>query len=589
LYLLPQPREKAGKIYKYYSIAESYRQAGRSHIRIIWRLGHLTDLKAHQIRQVIKVIQSEDDVLLSIEDIIFSRHWHYLDVAVLNHQWEAWGLSGLFGRKTDTLKIAKVLTFNRCLDPGSKSYASRWVKSTCLDHILKIDYKEVNDDKIYRELIRIEDKKEDIEKHIFDKIRIKDSESLNLIFYDLTTSHFEGSKCPLSGPGRTKDYGFKPHRIVLSLIVNRDGIPFSWEVLPGDTTEVCTIKDRIDKLKSRFSIEKITLVFDRGMVSEKNLTLIEKAKLKYISALDKDQIPSVKDMDLTIFEGEDPDQIIENIKEHGFEKYDNELYFKEIQGEDRRYVIGFNPFLFKDERDARGRRLNELSDFIRQKNRSLEMARKNVNEKALHRLMGKKLKGFNRLCGYHLESETHRVYKAENRSPREVKSFKIVLKIKTKNLERAKLTDGLCCFITNHREKEKGLYAYPTRRIITSYRDKDKVERAFRNIKSFVKFSPIYVFKEEHVRAHYTICVLSYLLNISILNQIKEAKISPFKSSDRIYEELSSCIMAEFKASCKGKSVKKINDLTKDQKDILRSLKCEHLVTHKYVKNLIKS
>jgi len=590
LYLLPQPCRKADKIYKYYSIAESYREAGKPHIRIVWRLGHLTDLKAHQIRQVIKTIQSEEDVVLSLEDIIFSKHWHYLDVAVLNHQWESWNLSEVFGRNTDTLKIVKILTFNRCLDPGSKLYASRWVRKTCLDHILKITHRGVNDDKIYRELVRIEDKKEELEKHIFNEIKAKDSKSLNLIFYDLTTSHFEGTRCLLAGPGRTKDSGFKSHRIVLSLVVNEDGAPFSWEVLPGDTTETSTIKTKVAECKARFGVEKITLVFDRGLVSEKNLSLIEEEKLNYISALDKDQIPSVKNLDLAIFKGDDSDQIIKNIKEHGFEKFDDELYFKEVEIEDRRYVIGFNPVLFKDEREARQRRLNDLLDFVKEKNQALALARKNVNKDSLRRLMDKKLKGITRLCRYHLEPETHKVYKkGSNKSPREVKSFNIILEIKKEKLERTKLTDGLCCFITNHKEREEGLYTYPTRRIITSYRDKDKVERAFRNIKSFVKFSPVYVFKEEHVRAHYTICVLSYLMNISIVNQVKEAKISSFKSSDRIYEELSDCILAEFKASAKGKSVKKINSLTKDQKNILRSLKCEHLAIRKYIKNLIKS
>jgi len=114
-------------------------ETGKSHIRIIWRLGRLTDLKAHQIRQVIKIIQSKGDVLLSLEDVIFSKHWRYLDVAMLNHQWENWNLSEVFGRKTDTLKVAKILTFNRCLDPGSKLYASRWFGKICLDHILKVE------------------------------------------------------------------------------------------------------------------------------------------------------------------------------------------------------------------------------------------------------------------------------------------------------------------------------------------------------------------------------------------------------------------------------------------------------------------
>lgn len=589
MYLLPQPRKKAGRIYNYYSIAESYRETGESHIRIIWRLGHLTDLKAHQIRQVIKIIQSEEDVVLSLEDIIFSKHWHYLDVAVLNHQWESWDLSEVFGKKTDTSKIAKILTFNRSLDPGSKLYASRWFRRTCLDYILKITHRGVNDNKIYRELVHIEDKKEELEKHIFNEIKAKDSKSLDLIFYDLTTSHFEGTRCLLAGPGRTKDSGFKSHRIVLSLVVNEDGVPFSWEVLPGDTTETSTIKTKVAECKARFGVEKITLVFDRGMVSEKNLSLIEEEEFCYISALDKDQIPSVKGLDLAIFKGDDSNQIIKNILEHGFEKFDDELYFKEIEIEERRYVIGFNPILFKDEREARQRRLKDLLDFVKKKNQALEVAKKNVNKDSLCRLMDKKLKGFTYFSKYHLKPETHKVCrKGSTKSTREVKSFKVVLEIKGKKLEKVKLIDGLCCFITNHKEKEKGLYTYPTRRIITSYRDKDKIERAFRNIKSFVKFSPVYVFKKEHVRAHYTICILSYLLNISIVNEVKKAKISSFKSSDRIYEEISSCILVEFKASVKGKPVKKTNSLTNDQKDILRSLKCEHFATRKYVKELVK-
>ena len=590
MYLLPQPRKKAGKIYTYYSIAESYREAGNSHIKIIWRLGHLSELKAHQIRQVIKIIQTKEDIVLSLEDIIFCQHWQYLDVAVLNHQWESWHLSEVFGAKKDTMNIAQILTLNRCLDPGSKSYASRWVKKTCLDHILKTDYAQVNDDKIYRELVQIEDKKEQLETHIFNQIKARNSKSLNLIFYDLTTSHFEGAKCPLARPGRGKDHGFKSHKIVLSLIVNEDGIPFSWEILPGDTTETSTIKTKIADCKVRFGIEKITLAFDRGMVSEKNLSLIEKEGLRYISALDKDQIPSLKDLDLSLFQGDDAKQIVRGVQEHGFEKLDDELYFKEIEGAERRYVIGFNPVLFKEEREARQAKLNDLVDFVKEKNQTLAGAKKNVNQDSLGRLMDRKLRGLTRLCQYSLKPQTHQVdRKGPDKETREIKSFEITLKMDQEKLKKRKLTDGLCCFITNHQERKGQLYSYPTKRVITSYRDKDKVERAFRNIKSFVKFSPVYVFKEKHVRAHYTICVISYLLNVSITQEVKEANLSSFKSSNRIYEELAGCILAEFESSSKGRPVKKINSLTENQKNILRSLNCEHLGTRSYVKNLIEN
>jgi len=46
---------------------------------------------------------------------------------------------------------------------------------------------------------------------------------------------------------------------------------------------------------------------------------------------------------------------------------------------------------------------------------------------------------------------------------------------------------------------------------INPYREKVVIESAFRDIKSFVEIAPVYVWTEEHVKAHFTICVLAYL------------------------------------------------------------------------------
>jgi transposase len=91
--------------------------------------------------------------------------------------------------------------------------------------------------KIYHELPKIESKKQELESHIFNKIKRDSPQSLDIVFYDLTSSHFEGTKCSLGRPGITKDHGFKSHKITLSLIVTQDGLPFSWDVLPGDTPQ----------------------------------------------------------------------------------------------------------------------------------------------------------------------------------------------------------------------------------------------------------------------------------------------------------------------------------------------------------------
>lgn len=592
MFLLTQPRKKKNKAYKYYSIARSYREGKKVRIEILYRLGKLSDQEAAQMRAILKLQSGKGPYVTSLEEIIFSDHWQYLDCATLNHKWEEWELSSVFSSSTEesivsTSDIAKILTFNRCLDPGSKAYASRWVKKTALDHILGIDYDKVNDDKIYHELGKIESCKQELEKHLFDKVKKDNPESLDIVFYDLTSSHFEGTKCCLAHPGRTKDHGFKTHKMTLSLIVAQDGVPFSWDVLPGDTPEMSTVAQKLSDCKDRFGIERINLVFDRGMVSESNLKLIEQTGYHYTSALDKDQIPSIPELDLDLFKGDDPDKIIPKIKMAGFKEYDEQLYFKEIDAE-KRYIIGFNPTLFKDERRARQERIERLTEFVAQRNEALSCAKKSVNKISLARTVDAKMKGIRHLYGFRLEPSRLQIVKDQTKGiTKEVKSFRIVLVPNTENIEKAKLLDGLCTFITNNKEKRGDLYLYPAKRVIGSYRDKDKVERAFRNIKSFIDLNPIYVFKEEHVRAHYTICVLSYLLNITITNQVKEAKTTSLKSSSSIYEELSGGIIGEFKAPSHTEGVKRLKRPTPLQENILSALGCEYLIDSKYIKRLL--
>jgi len=114
-------------------------------------------------------------------------------------------------------------------------------------------------------------------------------------------------------------------------------------------------------------------------------------------------------------------------------------------------------------------------------------------------------------------------------------------------------------FVTNHLKadtKER----VDARDIIAGYRDKKRVEEAFRNVKSFIKFQPVYVRKDVHVRAHYTICVLAYLLDITITNKINV----------RATEH-------------RGKKIATPTDL---QKRLLELFGCEYLVEEEYVKSI---
>ena len=83
--------------------------------------------------------------------------------------------------------------------------------------------------------------------------------------------------------------------MLLGVLINDQGYPFKWDVYPGNTAEVKTLKTNINACKTRFKLDNsdVTLVFDRGIISDDNANLIENAKMKYISALDRNQIPNI--------------------------------------------------------------------------------------------------------------------------------------------------------------------------------------------------------------------------------------------------------------------------------------------------------
>jgi len=81
-----------GQTYKSYSIAESYREGKKVRKRVIWRIGKLTDQQAAQIRLVLQVVQSEDQVVTRLKDIVVQNSRAYLAIAVANALWNQWQL-----------------------------------------------------------------------------------------------------------------------------------------------------------------------------------------------------------------------------------------------------------------------------------------------------------------------------------------------------------------------------------------------------------------------------------------------------------------------------------------------------------------
>lgn len=594
LQLLSHPkRDKEGRVYTYYSIAEPYwdKKAKRNRKRILLYLGSLTDEKAEQIRRFLRLINGDKDVVVTtVEDIIFDEHWRYLDVAFLSHLWDHWGLSMIFpeseGKDVQTSEIARILTTYRCLDPGSYLSAVGWFKKTALDIILHIANQQINKSRIFRELGEIEDRKPDIEDYLYKTLKERDENGMKIVFYDLTDSYFEGRKCELTTPGRTKSNGFRKKRIVLSLLINSEGYPFAWDVIEDYTADVKTIKGLSVKWKTKFGFgdNEIVLVFDRGMVSDENLKHLEDKRYLYITALDKNQIPGIKGVNIERFELLDEGNMIEQITEMGFIKYDDATYYEDlgvVGG--RRYILIFNPEMFRDERKSRRELIQRAKDYLREEDKALSKAEKSRNESATRNKIDKQLKKMKagRFVDYDLEPLTIKA------CGKEINSFHIISKETNETIEaidKAKRTDGLWVIVTNipGNGGEKG---FTEGELISAYRDKNQIEQAFKDVKSFIKIHPFNVWEPKHVRAHYTICVLSYLMDITIANRLREEDIR-IKSPQKVYETLRRGIIGMIKEYDGGREILKLVRPQVEEIQLLNMFECRYIIRKKHLESM---
>ena len=444
------------------------------------------------------------------------------------------------------MDIAKVLAFYRCLDPGSYLSAVDWFNTTTCDLILGIDGTHFNESRIYRELTVIEQQKEKIEQYLYKKLKKRDEESMRIIFYDLSDTYFEGTSCQLTSPGRTKSHGFKSKRIVLSLLVNSQGYPFSWDILKDYTTDVKTLTGNADRWKKKFNLPKIILVFDRGMVSDDNLLHLEESKnYLYITAMDKNQLSGVEGFESEKFKNFTEETAEKEILSKGLTKYDDSAYYKDlgVDGSDRRHILVFNPDLLKDQRKVREKLTRMAEAALEEGRRSLMGAKKSRNKKPTEKRIDRILEKFkvNACLGYSLEDVV-----ITTEGGYEVRTFNLKYDRKKEAIEKAMLMDGMWMLVTNiTKTTEPEKFRLSPEELIRAYRDKNGVEEGFRELKSFLKFQPTFVYTDEHVRAHYTICILGYLLDVIVTNKLREAPVKDVSSVRKVYSILARCEVAK--------------------------------------------
>ena len=575
-----------GKRYKSYTIAESYREGKKVKKKTIWPVGKLTDAQAQQIKLILKVAQGKGQSITQFEDIVVKESKAYLDIALVNALWNYWRIDQAFDFEVSasalpTPLIAKILTINRCTDPCSHYSIPKWARQTALAQVLDIDLSGLNDDKIYYELDKIHENHFSIENFLFKQTYANNCGSYRFINYDLSTSYFVGYKCALSAFGKGKIECRGRRQVLLGVLINDEGYPFKWDVFAGNTAEVKTLKRNIDACERRFKLSgtNVTLVFDRGIISDDNAQMIQDAQMKYISALDRNQIGGCG-VDLAPFKQISIDD--ESPKPDGFKKFDGELYFHDhgIIGT-KRYIAGFNPTLFAEDRKTRKEKIDFFETYLKNENKGLKNAQRDRKHRATENRVLNELKRL-KIKKYYEEPTLHPFVvekRLKNGSVKSINSFNVQVDKKDDVIESDKLLDGVCVFITNHIERQGRGFKVAPCKVIGAYRDKTKIEDVFKNVKSFLKIRPFFVNTEKHVKAVYTICILAYFLNKYLANQRRAVGEKDYLNSKELYAPFKNIDFVTLFDRISGRTVTKPVELPEEARSILEKIGLSHVAS----------
>lgn len=560
-----------GKVYKNYKIVVSVRKEGKVKHKILFSLGSLTDEKAEQIRQVLLVNSSPNEMLVRIDDVIVEENIDFLDIYTFRLLWKEWGFDEVF----KSLPFAERLVLNRCLKPKSKIAAAEWNRGCVLDYIP--GNKDANNKYgVYADLENINKMEETIQQHIARTMIKNEVDDLNAVVYDITSTYFEDTQCTIALRGYSRDKRPDKLQIVIALAISSKGYPFYWKVYQGNTQDITTMQSFVDDVKSRFGIEKCLLVFDRGMVSEDNIKYMDDNGYEYITAIDKNEISGLDIIGLGVFSETDESNI--NDKLQGYSIYNDSLRFKEFCIDKKRYIIGFSLERKEEERYSRTEKIKKFEADIETMNQKLLDAKRSRNlDKAKVRVNGL-IKKYKMTRMVDVQYEEVLVARGEN----ELKTFKVIAKVSEYELSKAVLLDGVTCFYTN-----TSVEKVSAKRTIQHYREKNKVEESFHEIKSHIRIRPIFVSRTGRVCAHVTICILAYLLMNTLEERLDGKGIN--MSLDGILEELGRCkinIISSKDNVLKRATITKMSD---SQSTILRHLGYKNVTGLKEVKSIIKS
>lgn len=306
-----------------------------------------------------------------------------------------------------------------------------------------------------------------------------------IVLYDITNTWFEGEyeNSSISAYGKPKGgkKGYK--QVAIGLLTNSEGCPVSVEIFKGSTSDQTTVLDQIKKLSKKYGIKQAIFVGDRGMLTQKRIDEIDSNYFKTITALTHIEVKSLlkkENIQLDLFDEMNITEIVDS------------------ENEDVRYMLCKNEKQRIKERETR--------EALIQKVEKLLIKKASVKQK---RNQQKVCASIGRIF------EKNKVEKFFSWNVD--KDGRLTWARKYDVIEKEKELDG-CYVIKTNSDKTLN-----KEEIVLAYRGLQKVEQAFRNMKTvMLELRPIYHKTDKRIETHIFIVMLSYYLQWHMMQKVKQ-------------------------------------------------------------------
>ncbi len=284
MYIAKIPNRKSPPAYL---LREGYREGGKVKTRT---LANLSKLPPEAIAAVASVLKGTNLVKATetFEAVASFRHGHV--EAVLDAMRRLGFARLIASRPSRERNLVVAMVVARILQPDSKLATTRSWHLTTLPALLDVD--DADEDDLYAALDWLLERQDRIEK----KIAARHLHEDGIALYDLSSSYFEGSRCPLAALGHNRDGKKGKLQVNYGLLTDPRGIPVSVSVFEGNTGDSKTLLPQVTKLKKNFGIEHFVLVGDRGMITQKQIDALRVIEgIDWIAALRPEAIRKLVD------------------------------------------------------------------------------------------------------------------------------------------------------------------------------------------------------------------------------------------------------------------------------------------------------